>query len=156
MEVSGSKALKVDAKGRLFLPKNVLEPEPEQDGYKKVATQFWLTPGLDGCLWLLDQAEWRRLQRRLRASDIGDAKLRAVQRLFFELADRVRVDAQGRILLSEAHRKLAKITDRATLLGVARRIEIWDPATYDAYKGAVGPNWFKDLEAILSGEEGPM
>lgn len=157
MEVNGSKLLKVDPKGRIFLPKSVLEPEEQtEEGYKKVVTQFWLTPGLDGCLWLLDQAEWRRTQRRLRSMDVGDERLRAVHRYFFERSDRVKPDSQGRILLSKSHLELAGITNQAVLLGVAKRIEIWDPATYEAFSSKAEPNVLKDLEAILSGGEGAM
>ena len=155
MEVSGSKTLKVDAKGRVFLPRPYLETEEDADGYKKAIASFWLTPGLDGCLWLLDQPEWRRMQRRVRASDIGDKKTRAVHRFLFEHAEKVKPDAQGRVLLPETHRKLAKISGQATVVGVGRRIEIWAPEVYDAYKAEIGPDWIKDLEAILSGEGEP-
>lgn len=155
MEVCGSKLLKVDPKGRIFLPKHVLESEGEADGYKKVATHFWLTPGLDGCLWLLDHPEWRRTQRRLRFMDIGDKKLRAVQRFFYERAERVKPDAQGRVLIPRSLLELSQVRDQAVLNGVGRRIEIWAPAVWDSYKAGVESDVIKDLEAILSGEEGP-
>ncbi|MFQ5505183.1 MAG: division/cell wall cluster transcriptional repressor MraZ [Planctomycetota bacterium] len=156
MEVAGSSVIKVDAKGRVFLPRRYLETVDEEEGTRLVVTSYWLTPGLDGCLWLLDKNEWRRMQRRLRIMDIGSAELRRVQRFFFQHTERTKLDAQGRILLPESHRRLAEITDQVQVLGMVRRIEIWSPTVYGSYGAGAETNWTQLLEAVLSGEDEGM
>lgn len=155
MEAFGTKTVKVDPKGRAFFPKQFLEVKEDSDGYTKTLTSFWLTPGLDGCLWLLDDAEWRRQQRLLKASEKVDAKTRAVQRWFFGLAERVKLDAQGRLSLPDRLRELAKIGDSLTCVGVLRRIELWATEVHTTWESDHA-NWQEDLEAILSGEGGPV
>ena len=151
MDVFGSSNLKVDGKGRVFLIKRFLQYEDDEDpSILRVITQFWLTPGLEGCLWLLDKLEYKRIQRRLRTADIGDETLRRVQRAFFALTERAKPDAQGRVLMSEAQRQLAQIEDRVFVIGVGRRIELWSPARYAAKRGDP-ENFLADLEAVLSG-----
>ena len=158
MEVSGSKKLKVDAKGRVFIPKAMLEFEVAGSGQRALLTQLWLLPGLDGALWVLDRDEWRRMQKRIRVHEVGDARLRAVQRLLFASVVQAEPDAQGRILLPDQHRKHAKIAapGEAWIVGVGRRIEVWAPQVFGQYKAEAERDWNKDLEAILSGGEGPM
>lgn len=41
-------------------------------------------------------------------------------------------DKQGRVLLTQNLRDHAHITKDVILMGVGARIEIWDPATYEA------------------------
>jgi len=152
VEVSGSATLKVDAKGRIFLPKRYLESD-EDDGTRRVLTSLWLTPGLEGCLWLLDQPEWRRVPRRLKLMDVGSQQLRAVQRFFLENTERVKPDSQGRILIPESHRGLASIKSSVQVIGMGRRIEIWAPQEYEQIRATVASQWPKLLEAVLSGED---
>ncbi len=153
MEVCGSSTLKVDVKGRIFLPKRYLESDEAPDGTRRVLTSLWLTPGLEGCLWLLDQPEWRRLQRRLKLMDVGTPQLRAVQRFFLEHTERLKPDSQGRILVPESHRELSGITSSVQVIGMGRRIEIWSPQAYGQIRGTVVSQWPKLLEAVLSGED---
>ena len=155
MEAFGSKTVKVDAKGRAFFPKQFLEEKEDREGYTRTLSSFYLTPGVDGCLWLLDDAEWKRQQRRLKTSEKVDAKTRAVQRWFFGLSEKVKLDAQGRLAIPEKLRELAKIQDSLTCVGVLKRIELWSTKVHEAWE-AKTENWQEDLEAILSGEEGQM
>lgn len=152
VEFSGSSTLKLDAKGRVFLPKRFTEFEDEKEpGQKRVMTHFWLTLGLDGCLWLLDQNEWKRMQRRLKAMEIGDKKQRVVHRLFFGNAERLKPDSQGRITLPEKLRQKVGIEKEIELVGAGRRIEIWSSSIYQAQMAEAEVNWMDDLEAVLGG-----
>lgn len=152
VEFSGSSTLKLDAKGRVFLPKRFTEFEDEKNpGMRQTVTHFWLTLGLDGCLWLLDQNEWKRMQRRLKAMEIGDKKQRAVHRLFFGNAERLKPDSQGRITLPEKLRQKVGIEKEIELVGAGRRIEIWSSTIYQAQMAEAETNWMDDLEAVLGG-----
>jgi MraZ protein len=154
VDAAGLKDVKVDLKGRLFVPKAFIESDEDSSGARTSISSLWLTPGLEGCLWLIDVAEWKRMQRRLRSADIGNAGVRATQRMFFSRSEKLKVDTQGRVLLPEAHRQRAGITDRAVLLALVRRIEIWSPDRWQAYRATEEADYETNLDAILSGEMG--
>jgi MraZ protein len=42
----------------------------------------------------------------------------------------LKIDRQGRVLVPRKHLGMAGITDRATLVGVIDRVEIWHPDRY--------------------------
>ncbi len=134
MDAAGLKDVKVDLKGRLFVPKAFIESDEDSSGARTSISSLWLTPGLEGCLWLIDVAEWKRMQRRLRSADIGNAGVRATQRMFFSRSEKLRVDTQGRVLLPEAHRQRAGITDRATFVGRGNRFQIWQPEAFERHQ----------------------
>ncbi|MEZ5988088.1 MAG: division/cell wall cluster transcriptional repressor MraZ [Planctomycetota bacterium] len=155
MDFSGNATLKLDPKGRIFLPKRFVEYEDDADpGTRRVIQHFWLVPGLDGCLWLLDHNEWRRMQRRLKAMEIGDRRLRAMQRFVFSNAEKLKPDSQGRVTLPEKLRQKVGIGTEACVIGVGRRIEIWAPDVYAKATSEAEANWMDDLEAVLGGEGG--
>jgi MraZ protein len=154
VEVCGKNELKVDPKGRVFLPRHWLESFNPDTGKTETLTSFWLTPGLEGCLWLLDHPEFRRMQRRLKSMEVGDARLRRAQRYFYESSEQLRLDAQGRILIPRPQLDAAAIKGEVLLLGLSRRIEIWAPDRFAAEKAAAVGDVVKDLESILSGDVG--
>lgn len=81
----------IDAKGRVIVPAKFREDLGEH---------FYVTKGLDGCLFVLSAAEWKRLQDKISAMPIS--KSRGLQRFFFSGAAEVEPDKQGRILLPAA------------------------------------------------------
>ncbi len=163
MDVAGQATAKLDGTGRLTLPKRFLETdEIGPDGRPKRLEVLWVTPGLDGCLWLLDQVEYRRILRRMRITEIGDPRQRQTQRKFLKYCEKVRPDRQGRISLTEGQSGLAGLEPqgRVLVLGAGRRLELWNPERYEAFDEAVfasdeGKDWTDHLEAVLRrGEEG--
>lgn len=62
----------IDAKGRVIVPAKFREDLGEH---------FYVTKGLDGCLFVLSAAEWKRLQDKISAMPIS--KSRGLQRFFF-------------------------------------------------------------------------
>ena len=96
----------VDAKGRLIIPSKFREA---------LGDTFVVTKGLDGCLFVYDNAEWNVFEEKLKQLPLTNKSARQFVRFFLAGAAEVEVDKQGRILLP-------------TVLGVASRIEIWDKA----------------------------
>lgn len=109
----------IDAKGRVAVPTKFRDD---------LGSLFYITKGLDGCLFLLSSEEWTRLENKVRAMPISKAK--GLQRFFFSGACEVQPDKQGRILIPQILRDHANLTKDVTFIGTANRIEVWNTAKW--------------------------
>ena len=116
----------VDAKGRLFIPAKLRDALGER---------FTVTRGLDHCLAIYPEAEWRVLEERIRALPMSRA--RDLQRFFFSSAFDAELDGQGRILLPAGLRAYAGLQKDAVIIGALTRAEIWDSARWAEYNEAI-------------------
>ncbi|MDQ5983415.1 MAG: Transcriptional regulator MraZ [Eubacteriales bacterium SKADARSKE-1] len=105
----------IDAKGRVAVPTKFRDD---------LGSLFYITKGLDGCLFLLSNEEWVRLENKVRSMPIS--KARGLQRFFFSGACEVQPDKQGRILIPQILREHANLIKDVTFIGTANRIEIWN------------------------------
>ena len=105
----------IDIKGRVAVPSKFRDD---------LGSQFYITKGLDNCLFVLPLSEWSRLEEKIRAMPIS--KARGLQRFFFSGAAEVQPDKQGRILIPQQLREHAKLNKEVTLIGTLNRVEIWD------------------------------
>jgi len=129
----------VDAKGRLIVPSKFRE---------QLGEEFVVTKGLDGCLFVYDNDEWRALEEKLKSLPLTNTNARKFSRFFLAGASSCEVDKQGRILLPAVLREHAGIDKDAVLVGVGSRIEIWSK---DAWLAA---NTYDDMEEIAEAMEG--
>ncbi len=106
----------IDAKGRLIVPSKFREI---------LGDVFVVTKGLDGCLFVYDNEEWKLFEEKLRALPITNKEARQFVRFFLAGATEAEVDKQGRILIPNVLREFAGITKDVVLVGVGSRIEIW-------------------------------
>ena len=106
----------IDAKGRLIIPSKFREI---------LGDAFVVTKGLDGCLFVYDNEEWKRFEEKLRSLPITNKEARQFVRFFLAGATEAEVDKQGRILIPNVLREFAEITKDVVLVGVGSRIEIW-------------------------------
>lgn len=116
----------IDPKGRVIVPSRFREDLGES---------FYVTKGLDGCLFVLSPAEWTRLQERVSAMPIS--KARGLQRFFFSGAVEVQPDRQGRVLLPQTLREYAKLEKDITFIGASSRAEIWDTDRWTAFNSTL-------------------
>lgn len=105
----------IDPKGRVIVPARFRED---------LGDNFYVTKGLDGCLFVLSPKEWNRLQEKVSAMPIS--KARGLQRFFFSGAVEAQPDRQGRVLLPQALRDYALLEKDVTFIGASSRAEIWD------------------------------
>lgn len=129
----------VDAKGRLIVPSKFRE---------QLGEEFVVTKGLDGCLFVYDNTEWKALEEKLHALPLTNANARKFSRFFLAGATTCEVDKQGRILLPAVLREFAKIDKDAVLVGVGSRIEIWSREVWNQ------SNTYDDMEEIAENMEG--
>ncbi|MGL5260353.1 MAG: division/cell wall cluster transcriptional repressor MraZ [Lachnospiraceae bacterium] len=118
----------IDTKGRLIIPAKFREDLGEE---------FFITKGLDGCLFIYDKKEWNAFEEKLRTLPITTKDARKFTRFFLAGAGEVTVDKQGRILVPTSLREFAQLTKEVVLIGVANRVEVWskelweEASTYD-------------------------
>ncbi|MCR5799261.1 MAG: division/cell wall cluster transcriptional repressor MraZ [Lachnospiraceae bacterium] len=112
----------IDPKGRIIIPAKFREDLGEQ---------FVVTKGLDGCLFVYDEQEWRTFEDKLKTLPLNSKDARNFVRFFLAGAAYVEVDKQGRILLPTVLREFAELEKEAVLVGVASRVEIWSRARWN-------------------------
>ncbi|KLU60449.1 protein MraZ [Peptococcaceae bacterium CEB3] len=130
----------VDGKGRLIMPAKFREALGEQ---------FIATKGLDHCLFVYPQDEWKILEEKLRALPFTQPDVRAFVRFFFSGASECEVDKQGRILLPANLRQYAQITKDVVLVGVSTRVEIWSQELWAEYSSRAEEAYAQAAESLV-------
>ena len=112
----------VDAKGRLIVPSKFRE---------QLGDEFVVTKGLDGCLFVYENTEWKILEEKLKALPLTNANARKITRFFLAGACQCEVDKQGRILVPGSLRTYAGLEKEVVLVGVGSRVEIWNREAWE-------------------------
>jgi len=110
----------LDEKDRFILPAKFREKIKTLDKKK-----FFITRGLDGCLFLVFQDAWEKLENKLKSLSFTKKQSRSFNRLYFSGASESDIDMQGRVTLPEYLKQFAQIQREVVIVGVADRIEIW-------------------------------
>ena len=118
----------IDGKGRLIIPSKMRETCKEN-----YAEKFYLTRGLDQCLFLFTADEWKLQENKFKNLSFTRIEARNFNRLFFSGAVEVTCDAQGRILVPEYLKEYAGIKRDVVVVGVSNRIEIWGKESWSAF-----------------------
>ncbi len=116
----------IDPKGRVIVPSRFREDLGEH---------FYVTKGLDGCLFVLSPEGWQKLQEKVSAMPIS--KARGLQRFFFSGATDAEPDKQGRILIPQNLRAYASLERDVTFIGASSRAEIWNSAKWNAFNSTL-------------------
>ncbi|MFA6553310.1 MAG: division/cell wall cluster transcriptional repressor MraZ [Patescibacteria group bacterium] len=115
----------IDDKGRLAIPIK-FRAELEKGAV--------VTRGLDNCLFLYTQTDWKQLADKLAKLPISKANTRAFARLMLAGAMDCEIDKQGRVILPDYLRKYAGVKKNVVVAGLYNRLEIWDEAAWEKYK----------------------
>ena len=137
----------LDKKGRVIIPAKFREVVKEYFNEK-----FYLTRGLDGCLFVFTEESWKSQERKFREMPFTRGESRRFNRLYFSGACESVCDKQGRILIPEYLKKYAEIKQDVVMVGVSDRIEIWAKEKwqkfFEEHKGS-----FEELAEKLVTEE---
>ena len=85
----------------------------------------------DSCLLLYPQVAWEPIGSRLQSLSNFNEQARWWQRLLVGFAEELELDSAGRILVSPALRKFAKLEKQVMLGGQGSHFELWDNATWE-------------------------
>lgn len=123
----------IDIKGRLIIPSKFRDI---------LGDTFVITKGLDGCLFVYDNNEWKAFEEKLKSLPLTNKDARQFVRFFLAGAAEVEVDKQGRILVPSTLRDFAEMEKDVVLVGVASRIEIWSKERWE------GTATYEDMDEI--------
>jgi MraZ protein len=134
----------IDRKGRLILPAKFREVAKSH-----FIEKFFVTRGLDKCLFMFSEEEWRSLESKLKAIPVTKGLSRTFNRLFFAGAVEVTFDAQGRILLPQNLKEHAEIKREVVILGLSNRIEIWAKDKWQEFYGNSRSSYEEIAEKLM-------
>ncbi len=145
----GEYAHSLDKKGRLIVPSKFREIFKEH-----YAEKFYITRGLDKCLFVFTEEEWKAQERKFKDMPFTRQEARQFNRLYFSGACEVACDKQGRILVPQYLKEYAEIKEDVMIVGVSDRIEIWAKEKWkEFFKNSMGS--FEDLaEKLLDPDRG--
>ena len=138
----------VDSKGRVAIPakmRNALHPQAKNT--------FTVTRGLEECIFLYGLDYWEKQEERFAAqlnAYLGEE--RDFLRLTMMWADEVTLDGQGRISIPRPLMEHAGIDDRALIIGVLNRIEIWNPETFTVRMKPKEVDYEAIAERVMGGD----
>jgi MraZ protein len=101
---------------------------------KELGKQLVVTRGLEGCLFVYSQKEWKKISERLSELGMGQSATRGFSRFMLAGASDVEVDGAGRVLVPEYLKEFAKLGTTVVVAGVASRVEIWNEKSWSDYK----------------------
>lgn len=104
---------------------------------KEIGKKAVVTKGLDGCLVVYPESEWEKVAENLSSLPTGKIDNRNFVRLFLSSASEADIDSLGRILIPDYLKSFAGLGDKAVIVGVYKRFEIWNEAKWEEYKTKV-------------------
>ena len=128
----------IDSKGRLIIPSKLRE---------SLGEHFVITKGMDGCLFLYPDNEWKAFEEKLRALPLTNKNARTFSRFFVAGATSCELDKQGRILVPATLREFAGLEKDVVLTGNINRIEIWSKEKWNENSN------YDDMDAIAESME---
>jgi MraZ protein len=120
----------IDRKGRLILPAKFREVAKSH-----FIEKFYITRGLDKCLFMFPEEEWRTQESKLKSVPFTKQQSRTFNRLYFSGAVEILFDNQGRILIPQYLKDFAEIKKDVVIVGVSNRVEIWARNKWEEFYG---------------------
>lgn len=114
----------IDSKGRLIVPAKFREG---------LGTVFVITKGLDNCLFVYTNDEWKVFEEKIKKLPLTNKDVRKFVRFFFSGAIECETDNQGRVMIPQNLREYAGIKKEVISIGVSNRIEIWSKENWVEY-----------------------
>lgn len=134
----------IDRKGRLIVPAKFREALKDHD-----ITTLFLTRGLDRCLFLFAESEWRVLENRFKQIPFTKAEGRKFNRMFFSGATEMKVDGLGRLLIPRHLKEFAEIKQEVFIIGVSTRMEIWAKEKWQAFYDSSRESFEEVAERVM-------
>ncbi len=126
----GKAICKLDSKNRILLPSKFTRQMSTTDKCL-IANR-----GFDKCVVLCTETEWEAEQDKIKNLNVYEKEQRILIRQFFEFAEQLTFDSNGRLMLPTSLVKFADLKKEVLLLGqLGQRIEIWEPEIYDLMMG---------------------
>lgn len=134
----------IDKKNRIIIPAT-FRPVITEKGVEKL----YVNMGLDGCLFVFTEDEWKTQENKYKAMEFTKGDARKFNRMFFGGAMECVPDKQWRILIPEYLKEHAGLSKNIMIIGVANRMEIWDKKKYQEFNQANKENYEDIAERLF-------
>jgi MraZ protein len=134
----------LDRKGRLIIPSKFRQAIKEH-----YVERFFVTRGLDKCLFLFVEDEWKTQEQKFKSMSFTKSEYRRFNRLYFSGACELVPDKQGRILISPYLKDYAGIKRDVYIIGVSNRIEIWSREGWHSYYSSSKDSFEEVAERLI-------
>lgn len=134
----------LDNKGRIILPSKFRQVSKEN-----YIERFYVTRGLDKCLFVFTEEEWKLQEQKFKALSFTKAEARKFNRLYFSGACEIAPDKQGRILLPKYLKDYAGIERQVVIVGVANRMEIWSQKRWKEFYASTQDTFEEIAERLI-------
>ncbi|MFH1479070.1 MAG: division/cell wall cluster transcriptional repressor MraZ [Candidatus Omnitrophota bacterium] len=135
----------LDRKGRIIIPSKFREALKEH-----YIERFFVTRGLDKCLFMFTEEEWRAQEQKFKAMSFTKSEYRRFNRLYFSGACDLIPDKQGRVLIPSYLKDYAEIKKSVYIVGISNRIEIWSREKWEEYYAASKDNFEEIAEKLVN------
>lgn len=133
----------IDAKNRIQLPsqlRSAIEPERDGEGLYIILGEF------KGTLSIYTERGFEELSTRIETETMTDPDAVRFEMQFFSTSVFVEMDKQGRLVLPDRLRKMARLEEEVLLVGQKRRIDVWNRAEFEQtlgidWEGEDWPKW---------------
>jgi len=132
----------IDSKKRLALPAKFRG---------ELGDKVIITRGIEGCLAVYTESEWKIMSDKLGSLTISQAEARSFTRMILAGAMEVSLDKLGRILVPDYLKAYAGLNKNVVICGLSNRLEVWDSKKWEAYRKEAE----KGVEEIVS-KLGPL
>lgn len=136
----------LDEKGRLILPSKFRKIIKEKE-----IKNFYITSGLDSCLAMYPEEEWRKILKKAESVlSFSKKDSRSFLRKLFSEAVEVSIDGQGRINLNGSLKKHARIDKEIIFVGMNNFVEIWSKEIWVKYMEKTSQSYEEVAESLTN------
>jgi len=135
----------IDAKGRIAIPaklRKYISPDAEES--------FVMLKGTDKCIDIYPKDRWQEIESRLELLSPFNPKQARLIRIMLDNAQEDKMDSQSRILVPQELLDHAGIKSEVLVLGVLKKIELWNPQEYENYKNKSSETFEEIAAEVMS------
>lgn len=140
----GYRVHKLDAKSRVAIPAHMRG---------RLGEEFVASLGLGDFVALYPQDQWEALLEKVQNSKLSGEKKKTLSMYLIASADKMSLDSQGRILLSDRLKNKVNLAGEkeAVVFGNINHIEIWNSAMFEEQVSSIDKNEVIDIMDELNG-----
>lgn len=140
----GYRVHKLDAKSRVAIPAHMRG---------RLGEEFVASLGLGDFVALYPQDQWEALLEKVQNSKLSGEKKKTLSMYLIASADKMSLDSQGRILLSDRLKNKVNLAGEkeAVVFGNINHIEIWNSAMFEEQVSSIDKNEVISIMDELNG-----
>ena len=140
----GYRVHKLDAKSRVAIPAHIRG---------RLGEEFVASLGLGDFVALYPQDQWEALLEKVQNSKLSGEKKKTLSMYLIASADKMSLDSQGRILLSDRLKNKVNLAGEkeAVVFGNINHIEIWNSAMFEEQVSSIDKNEVISIMDELNG-----